>query len=76
MDYYRPWGWINPVACPIRSRIKINTDSPIRHVSDLSILSDLPSSLIKKKSAWPRLNTTTSNNVTIIILNITILSRH
>lgn len=59
---------INPVACPIRSRIKINTDRPIRQVNDFSILSDL-SPLAIATSAEPRLMSTTNNKLKMTILN-------
>jgi len=57
------------VACPIMRRTKINTDRPIRQLSDLTILSDV-SPLVMLTSADPRLNSTRSNSEMIIILYI------
>jgi hypothetical protein len=67
--YIKPCGVINPVACPIRSKIKMATDKPMRQLSDFNILSDL-SPLAMAASADPRLMRTTSNKQSITILNI------
>ncbi len=65
--HYRPWEVITPVACPIISNTKINTDRPMRQVNDLTILSDV-SPLTILTSAEPRLNSTKSNSEITIIL--------
>jgi hypothetical protein len=57
------------VACPIMSRIKRNTDKPIRQVRDFSILSDV-SPLIMLTSAEPRLISINSKMNRTIILYI------
>jgi hypothetical protein len=67
--YDRPWGVINPVACPINSRINISTDRLMRQVSDFSILSDLSPFAIAE-SAVPRLTRTTASRHRMKILNI------
>ena len=66
---YRPWEVITPVACPIMSRIKRNTDKPIRQVSDFSILPDV-SPFIMLTSAEPRLISISSKMNRTIILYI------
>ena len=39
---YKPCGTIKPIAWPINSSIKINTDKPIRQVNDFNNLSESP----------------------------------